>query len=69
MSELKFHNTWVYEGDQHAKPCQKPWMDISSTTARLGPDLLKAIAIVSDATVRRSAVDWEDLKRKKKLNS
>ena len=37
------------------------------------PDLLKAIAILSDTTVRRSAVDQEDLKqtgnKKKSHNS
>ena len=33
-----------------------------SATARVAPDLLKALAILSDATVRRSAVDREDLK-------
>ena len=38
-------------------------LDISSATARVAPDLLKAIAILSDTTVRRSAVDWEDLKQ------
>ena len=38
-------------------------MDISSATARVAPDLLKALAILSDTTVRRSAVDREDLKR------
>ena len=37
-------------------------MDISSATARVAPDLLKALAILSDTTVRRSAVDREDLK-------
>ena len=37
-------------------------MDISSATARVAPDLLKALAILSDATVIRSAVDQEDLK-------
>ena len=31
-------------------------LDISSVTARVAPDLLKAIAILSDTTVRRSAV-------------
>ena len=35
---------------------------ISSATAQVAPDLLKAIAILSDTTVRRSAVNWEDLK-------
>ena len=37
-------------------------LDISSATARIAPDLLKALAILSDMTVRRSAVDREDLK-------
>ena len=37
-------------------------MDISSATARVALDLLKALAILSDTIVRRSAVDREDLK-------
>ena len=37
-------------------------LDIPSATAPVAPDLLKALAILSGATVRRSAVDWEDLK-------
>ena len=37
-------------------------LDISSATARVAPDLLKALAILSNTTVRRSAVDQEDLK-------
>ena len=37
-------------------------LDISSATARVAPDLLKALAILSETAVRRSAVDWEDLK-------
>ena len=37
-------------------------MDISGTIARVAPDLLKALAILSDTTVRSSAVDQEDLK-------
>ena len=37
-------------------------LDISSATTRVAPDLLKALAILSDTTVRRSAVDREDLK-------
>ena len=37
-------------------------LDISSATARVAPDLLKALAILSDTTMRRSAVDREDLK-------
>ena len=36
--------------------------DISSATARIAPGLLKAVAVLSDETVRRSAVDQEDLK-------
>ena len=35
---------------------------MSSATARVAPDLLKALAILSDTTVRRFAVDREDLK-------
>ena len=39
-------------------------LDISSATAQVvAPDLLKAPAILSDTTVRRSAVDQEDLKK------
>ena len=37
-------------------------LNISSATARVAPDLLKALAILSDTTVRKSAVDREDLK-------
>ena len=37
-------------------------LDISRATAQIAPDLLKAPAILSDTTVRRSAVDQEDLK-------
>ena len=37
-------------------------LDVSSATARVAPDLLKALAIISNTTVKRSAVDREDLK-------
>ena len=37
-------------------------LDIWSATAQVAPDLLKALAILSDTTVRRFAVDREDLK-------
>ena len=37
-------------------------LDISSVTARVAPDMLKALAIVSDKTVTRSAVGRKDLK-------
>ena len=37
-------------------------LDISSATARVAPDLLKALAILSDTTVRRPAFDRKDLK-------
>ena len=37
-------------------------LDISSATAQVAPDLLKALAILPGATVRRSAVDREGLK-------
>ena len=47
--------------DQHAKPLSKD-LDISNAAARIATDLLKAIATLSNTTVRRSAVDREDLK-------
>ena len=37
-------------------------LDISSGTPGVVPDLLKALSILLDKTVRRSAVDQEDLK-------
>ena len=37
-------------------------LDISSATARVVPDLWKALAILSETCARRSAVDHEDLK-------
>ena len=37
-------------------------LDIPNAAARVALDLLKALAILSDTTVRRSAVDGEDLK-------
>ena len=46
------------------RSCQtlpKP-LDISSATAQVAPDLLKALAILPDTTVKRYAVDQEDLK-------
>ena len=44
-------------------PCQtlSKALDMSSTTAQVARDLLKAPAILSNTTIRRSAVDWEDL--------
>ena len=39
-------------------PNPKSW----STTAWVAPDLLRALAILADITVKRSAVDQEDLK-------
>ena len=35
---------------------------MSSATAQVAPDLLKALAILPDTTVKRYAVDQEDLK-------
>ena len=37
-------------------------LDILSVTAQVADVLLKALAILSDTTARRPAVDWEDLK-------
>ena len=36
-------------------------MDLSSAKAQVAPDLLNALLILSDTTVRRSAVDRKDL--------
>ena len=36
-------------------------LNVSSTMAGAAPELSKALAILSDTTVRRSAVDREDL--------
>ena len=38
-------------------------LDMSSATARVAPDLLKPLEILSNTTVRRSTVDQEDLKK------
>ena len=37
-------------------------MDISTATAQIATDLLKALAILSDTALSRSEVDKEDLK-------
>ena len=37
-------------------------LDISCATAQIASDLLKVLAILSDATVKKSAIDQEDLK-------
>ena len=37
-------------------------LDISSATARVAPDQLKALAILSDTTVTRPPIDQADLK-------
>ena len=42
-------------------------MDISIAVARVAPELLKTLAILSDTTIRASAVDREDLKPSSKL--
>ena len=59
--DLKFHKISVHEEDQNAKHWWKPWIYIkcysSSSTSPL-----KSLAVLSDKTVRGSAVDLEDLK-------
>ena len=49
----------VCEEDQHAKPRQKPWI---YQVLLSSPIPVKSLAIISDTIVRRSEVDWEDLK-------
>ena len=42
-------------------------LDISKATARVASELLKALAILPDATIKISAVVWEDMKTHCKL--
>ena len=44
-------------------PTRSKALDISSATVRVAPVILKALAILSDITVRRFSVEREDLKR------
>ena len=37
-------------------------LDISSATAQVASDVMKDLAVLSDTTVRRSAIDRKDLK-------
>ena len=61
-TNLQFHKNYVFGEDQHANPFQKPWICQVLQTPQVAPDVLKAPAILSDTTIRRSAVDREDLK-------
>ena len=63
VKEVIKPNIWpeFCEEDQHAKPSQKPYIYISSATVWVVLDLLKVLAIPSDTTVRRSAVDPQNL--------
>ena len=38
-------------------------LDISSAIARVAPDLIKTLAILADTTVKKSSVEWEDMKQ------
>ena len=60
MTNLKL-KTCVWEEDQHTKPCQNV-LDKWSTAGRVGPDLLKAVAVELLLTDTKSAVSREDLK-------
>ena len=59
MSDLNFLKTYVCE-EKTACQTLSNTLDISS--ARVAPDLLKALTILSDTNIRRSGVDPEDLK-------
>ena len=37
-------------------------LDISSATTQVAPNILKALVILSDTTVRKSTIDFENLK-------
>ena len=49
-------------GKKASMPTLSKALNISSAAACVAPDLLKVLAILSDASLRRSAVDREDLK-------
>ena len=56
-------NTWpVTEFVKKTGMQNSEAFNISIATARVAPDQLKTLAILSDTTVKRSAVDREDLK-------
>ena len=59
MSNQKFHNQLC---SRTACQILSKALDISIATAQVAPDLLKALAILSDTIVRRYVVDREDLK-------
>ena len=61
ISDLKYHKTYPCE-KKPACLTQSNTLDISGATARVAPDLLNVLAILSDTNVRRSAVVWEDSK-------
>ena len=52
----EIHSTGICDKAQYKKD-----LDVSSTTALVAPDLLKALATLSDTAFRRSAVYREDL--------
>ena len=61
------YRTWVSVRFEFVKKTSMPYprsraLNISSTTAQIVPDLLKALKCLSDTNVRRSAVDREDPK-------
>ena len=57
VADTTFLSLWR----RQACPTLSKALDISTATAQVAPDLLKALAILSGTTARRSAVDWEDL--------
>ena len=50
------------QGDAHMRTITQIKFLYYPLTAAVAPDLLKALAILSDTTIRRSAVDQKDLK-------
>ena len=61
ISDQKYHKIHACEKKQ-ACLTHSNALDISDTTARVEPDLLNVLAILSDTNVARSAVHWEDPK-------
>ena len=60
MSDLKFHKTLCLWRKLACQTLSKALYIIA--TVQVDSDLLKALAILSDTTVKRSALEWEVLK-------
>ena len=65
FQHLSFHNLFhLVHGEAHDFHAQENLIfpALSSATAGVPPNLLKALTVLSDTTVRKAALDQEDLK-------